>query len=423
MSLLFKPVDWSYQASLYEVNLRQYTPEGTFKAFGKSLARLRAMGIDVLWFMPVTPISRVGRLGSLGSYYACSDYTSTNPEFGSLDDFKSLVKRAQALGFKVIIDWVANHTGCDHHWTKDHPEYYLRNEKGEFYDSHGWQDVIDLNYYNSGMRQSMIDSMKFWVRECNIDGFRCDMAHLVPLDFWRDARRALEEMKPLFWLAESEVPIYHEVFDVTYTWTWMHKSQDFTKGKISLDDLRNVLRDDATKFSPESFRLFFTANHDENSWNGTEYEKYGDAAKPLAVFSATWKGIPLIYSGQELPNQKRLKFFDKDPIEWKEECALDAFYRSILAIRKKNIAVTAAPDSEAILISTSADQQVLAFLRKKNKNEVLVLLNLSAVNIDGQVTDNMVEGKFKDSFSGKGKDFSKDRSFQLKPWDFLVFEK
>ena len=381
------------------------------------------MGIDVLWFMPITPISMIGRQGSLGSYYACSDYTSANPEFGSLEEFKNLVKRAQALGFKVIIDWVANHTGQDHHWVKDHPEYYIRNERGEFYDTHGWQDVFDLNYYNGGLRASMIAAMQFWVKECKIDGFRCDMAHLVPLNFWREARKSLEELKPLFWLAECEEPIYHEVFDASYTWTWMHKTQDFTKGKISLADLKNVLLDDARKFPASAFRLWFTANHDENSWNGTEFEKYGEAAKPLAVFSDTWKGIPLIYSGQELPNPKRLKFFDKDPIEWKEELSLESFYKSILGVRKKNPALYAAEDTEAILLNTTADQQVLAFLRKKNANEVVVLLNLSAVNIDAQILEKQVTGKFKDSFTSKQKDFSKDRSFQLKAWDFAIFEK
>jgi glycosidase len=373
--------------------------------------------------MPITPISLAGRLGSLGSYYACSDYTSTNPEFGSVDDFRNLVKKAQTSGFKVIIDWVANHTGFDHHWTKDHPEYYMKNEKGEFYDSHGWQDVIDLNYYNGALRESMIAAMKFWVNECNIDGFRCDMAHLVPLDFWREARTQLDELKPLFWLAECEVPTYHQVFDASYTWTWMHKSQDFAKGKISLADLKNVLLDDAVKFPSPASRVWFTSNHDENSWNGTEYEKYGDAAKPLAVFSATWKGIPLIYSGQELPNQKRLKFFDKDVIEWKEECALESFYKFLLALRKKQPALGARPETESFLITTSSDQQVLAFITRKDANQVLVLLNLSSVNIEGALSDVNVSGKFKEVISGKQVDFSRDRSMQLKPWEYMIFVK
>ena len=420
---IFKEVDWAFQTNIYEVNVRQYTPEGTFKAFAKHLPRLKGMGVETLWFMPITPISEAKRLGSLGSYYACCDYTSVNPEFGSLDDFRSIVKKAQSSGLKVIIDWVANHTGYDHHWTKDYPEYYLKSDKGEFYDSHGWQDVIDLNYYNSALRESMIAAMKFWVSECNIDGFRCDMAHLVPLDFWREARTQLDELKPLFWLAECEVPTYHEVFDASYTWTWMHKSQDFTKGKISLSDLKNVLIDDALRFPPPATRLWFTTNHDENSWNGTEYEKYGDAAQALAVFSATWKGIPLMYSGQELPNQKRLKFFDKDVIEWKEEFALEPFYKTLFSLRKKNAALSARPEAECFLVKTTAEQQVLAFMRKKDDNQVLVLLNLSAVNIEGFILEESVTAKMKEVFSGKQVDFSKDKSFQLKAWDYAIYVK
>ena len=423
MSLLFKPVDWSYQTSLYEVNVRQYTPEGTFKAFSKHLTRIRNMGIEVLWFMPITPISVAGRQGTLGSYYACSDYTNTNPEFGTVEDFKALVKKAQSLGLKVIIDWVANHTGCDHHWIKENPGFYIHNEKGELYDRNGWQDVVDLNYYNGGLRAAMIDAMTFWVKECNIDGFRCDMAHLVPLDFWREARTKLEETKQLFLLAETETPIYHEVFDASYTWTWMHKTQDFVNGKIGLRDLRNVLIDDANRFPAEAFRLWFTANHDENSWNGTEYEKYGEAAKALAVFSVTWRGIPLVYSGQEIPNLKRIQFFDKDPIEWKPELTMEPFYKSLLQIRKRNVAISAAIDAACIFITTSADQQVLSFLRRKGNNEVLVLLNMSSANIDAQITDQQVTGKFKDALAAKQKDFTKDRAFQLNAWDYAVYEK
>ena len=423
MSLLFKPVEWSYRTNIYEVNLRQYTLEGTFRAFSKHLPRLKDMGIEVLWFMPVTPISSVGRQGSLGSYYACSDYISTNPEFGSLDDFKFLIGKAQGLGFKVIIDWVANHTGCDHHWTKDHPEFYMRNEQGEFYDSHGWKDVIDLNYYNGDLRKAMVESMQFWVRECNIDGFRCDMAHLVPLDFWREARKQLDNMKPLFWLAECEVPIYHEVFDGSYTWTWMHKTEDFIKGKISLEELKNVLLEDGRRFPPTAFRVWFTANHDENTWNGTEYEKYGAAARQLAIFSCTWNGLPLIYSGQEIPNLKRLKFFDKDPIEPENEFALHEFYKTLLTLRKNNSSLTADSNTETFFVKTSFEEQVMAFLRKKNEKEVLVLLNLSARNVDGEIKDPIITGKFKDVFSGIQKDFSTEQSFHLKQWEFSVFEK
>ena len=225
----FTAVAWSYNTNIYEVNLRQYTYEGSFNAFAIELPRLKDMGIEILWFMPITPISIEKRKGTLGSYYACSDYTDTNPEFGSLDDFKRLVNDAHQLGFKVIIDWVANHTGWDHRWTIEHPDYYLKDGTGEFTERNGWDDVIDLDYTNPQLRIAVIDAMKFWVEEFDLDGFRCDMAHLVTLDFWKQARAALEPIKKLFWLAECEEISYHDVFDTTYTWRWMHRTEQIWK--------------------------------------------------------------------------------------------------------------------------------------------------------------------------------------------------
>src|SRR5579871_2396781 len=223
MAKLFPAVEWSYNSNIYEVNLRQYTYEGSFNAFANELPRLKDMGIEILWFMPITPISIEKRKGTLGSYYACSDYTATNPEYGSLDDFKNLVLYAHQLEFKVIIDWVANHTGWDHRWTIEHPDFYVKDASGNFTERNGWDDVIDLNYDNPALRRAMIDAMKFWIEKFDIDGFRCDMAHLVTLDFWREAKTTLEPVKNLFWLAECEEISYHEVFDATYTWRWMHK--------------------------------------------------------------------------------------------------------------------------------------------------------------------------------------------------------
>ncbi|HQD11087.1 MAG TPA: alpha-amylase family glycosyl hydrolase, partial [Flavihumibacter sp.] len=219
----FVPLSWTHHSNIYEVNLRQYTLEGSFNAFARELPRLQNMGVQILWFMPITPIAIDKRKGTLGSYYACGDYTSTNPEYGSLDDFRQLVQQAHELGMKVIIDWVANHTGYGHTWTLTHPEYFRKNERGEFYDANGWDDVIDLDYTNVDMRHAMMDAMDFWVRETDIDGFRCDMAMLVPLDFWVEARRQLDQRKKLFWLAECEELNYHDAFDATYAWEWMHK--------------------------------------------------------------------------------------------------------------------------------------------------------------------------------------------------------
>jgi len=225
MAVHFKTVDWAVNTNIYEVNIRQYTPEGTFNAFAKHLPRLKDMGVDILWLMPITPISVAERQGTLGSYYACSSYVQINPEFGNLADFKKLVDEAHILGIKLIIDWVANHTGYGHEWTINHADWYMKDAAGNFTEENGWKDVIDLNYDVAPMREAMIKAMQYWVTECDIDGFRCDMAHLVPLDFWMGARKQCDRLKPLFWLAECEEVKYHDAFDVSYAWQWMHTTE------------------------------------------------------------------------------------------------------------------------------------------------------------------------------------------------------
>ena len=353
--------EWKNSANIYEVNIRQYTNEGTFNAFAKNLPRLKDMGVKILWLMPVTPISEEKRQGSLGSYYACSDYVSINPEFGDIDDFKNLVQQAHDLDMKLIIDWVANHTGCDHHWRNEHADWYEHDAAGNFIERHGWVDVIDLNYQNKNMRAAMIECMKYWITECDIDGFRCDMAHLVPLDFWVEAKQQCETIKQLFWLAECEVPEYHKVFDVTYAWRWMHATENLVKNYGSLQDIKDVLKV-YQDYPKDALKLLFTSNHDENTWNGTEYEKYGEAAKAFAVFTFTWACMPLIYSGQELPNLKRLKFFDKDFIEWNNnQPELEDFYKRLLTLKSSNKALHETGNIN--VLPTEFNERIFAFLR------------------------------------------------------------
>jgi alpha-amylase len=419
MNIHFEPVRWSLNTNLYEVNLRQYTGEGTFQAFGSELPRLRDMGVKVLWFMPITPISKEKRLGSLGSYYACSSYTQTNPEFGTIQDFKQLVNKAHELGFKVIIDWVANHTGWDHEWVTSNPAFYKVDTAGNFYDNNGWQDVIDLNYYDHSMRRAMISSMEFWVTACNIDGFRCDMAHLVPLDFWRDARRHLDKVKPLFWLGETEHLNYQYVFDCSYAWNFMHASENFAKKKIGIDELKSTLLDYQKKKLPQTNYLFFTSNHDENSWNGTEYEKYGSAALPFAVLIATWNGLSLVYSGQEIPNRKRLNFFEKDPIQWNWTNELHNFYKTLNELRSS----FDKERTEVLLLTPSGDRQVLSFLKISKSKQVLVLINFSDAVQNIQLEDSSVNGMYQEIFTSKKYEAQAFKSLTIEPWKYLVFKK
>ena len=424
MSDVFRPVEWIRSSNVYEVNLRQYTPEGTIEAFARHLPRLKDMGIEILWFMPITPISRERRLGSLGSYYACSDFTAVNPEFGSLEDFAGLVRQAHELGMKVLLDLVANHTGWDHRWTREHPEYYRKNAEGQFYDGHGWADVIDLNYDNPDLCRAMIEVMKFWIGHCDIDGYRCDMAMLVPLPFWREARTEVDKQKKLFWLAECEEIAYHEVFDATYTWKFLHKMEAVWRKETDVYGLEEVLHYYDTMFPPGGMRVYFTTNHDENSHSGSEYERMGDAAKPFAVLCCTWNGLPLIYSGQELPNLKRLKFFDKDQIDWTGNCSLHEFYKTLLALRRRNPAMRAGdPAVTTHLLNVQEGNRCLAFARRSGDDQVVVVLNISPGPLNLAVSELLLQGCFADIFTGRVFESAALPTINLEPWGYAVLEK
>ena len=421
--------DWKHTTNIYEVNVRQFSKEGTFKAVEKELPRLKKMGVETLWFMPITPIAQKNKKGTLGSQYAAQDYTSINPEFGTLEDFKSVVNEAHKMGFKVIIDWVANHTGWDHVWTKTHPDFYLMDPKtNDFQIASGMDNIIELDYKNPKMREAMIEAMKYWVRETDIDGFRCDLASWVEVDFWQQAKPEVETIKPLFWLGEYDEldnPDYATVFDASYSWKWMHLTKEFYQKKLPITDLTNLLSQ-YSAIGNKSMRAWFTTNHDENTWNGTEYEKYGEMAKTLAVFSATWNGVPLMYNGQELPLlNKRLEFFEKDPIPWNGENKLENFYKKLFELKSKNPALRGGDDQATTqILQTSAPDQVLAYLRKNGNDEVLVILNLSdAQHLKVQILDETVKGKFKSIFSGLTTDFDAKPTIEMYKWEYIVFEK
>lgn len=419
MTPRFTKVHWAAHAVIYEVNIRQYTPEGTFHAFAAHLPTLKDMGITVLWLMPVTPISEKGRQGSLGSYYACNSYTAINPEFGTADDLRWLISQAHDLGMRVIVDWVANHTGMDHHWTQEHPEFFIRDEHGNFTERNGWVDVIDLNYQQPALRTAMIDAMQYWIHNFDVDGFRCDMAQLVPLDFWEEARLCCETIKPLYWLAECEDVHYHQVFDTTYAWEWMHVSELYTRGEDTLQRIRDVLHK-YSQYPEGATKLYFTSNHDENSWNGTEYEKYGMAAKAWAVFACTWQGIPMVYSGQELPNQKRLAFFERDPIERIGPPALFEFYRSLLQLKATHPALST--EAETFILPTEHPNELLCYFRRSGEERVLVLLNVSNESrLQVTVTHEWMEGRYRSLFSGLSYNFQQTTHFELQAGEYLIY--
>ncbi|RYG03082.1 MAG: 1,4-alpha-glucan branching protein [Chitinophagaceae bacterium] len=415
MSIAFPTIAWAKGTNIYEVNVRQYTPSGTLKAFAEHLPRLRDMGVDIIWLMPVTPISIEGRQGTFGSYYAASSYTQIDPFYGTEDDFRDVITKAHDLGLKVIIDWVANHTGYDHEWTVKFPHYYIKDEQGQFTRRHEWMDVIDLDYDNPELRTEMINSMKHWIMKYDIDGFRQDMARTVPLDFWLDARGECDTVKPLFWLGECEVLKYHEVFDLIYGWELMRAIDKYFKKEQSFDVVREVI----VKYmhSPAgSGKLLFSSNHDENTYWGTEYEKYGSSALALAVFTCTFPGTPLVYSGQELPNKERLSFFEKDCIKWTGTFELNDFYRTLLMLRKKNPALH---DGASILL-IRAEQGELIYLCRNSIHSVLVILNLRDEAAEITLDHPAVSGEYYDVFGTGVIKINRRKQFQLDSGGYVL---
>jgi glycosidase len=423
-STTFSHPKWSKQSNVYEVNLRQYSPEGTIKAFEKSLPRLKQMGVEILWFMPVTPIGVMDRkenASELGSYYAVKNYKEINPEFGTMEDWKSMVKNAQAMGFKVITDWVANHSAPDNPWMTTHPDFYAKDSAGNVIAPFDWTDVRKLDYGNRELRDSMIAAMKFWINETGIDGFRCDVAEEVPLDFWKECITELRKMKPVFMLAEGETPgLHHAGFDATYAWSMMHLMADVYSGKQSVSYFDSVLNHSISVFPKNAYRLYFTSNHDENSWNGTEFEKYGDASKAFAVFSQTmYQSIPLVYSGQEVPNKKRLKFFIKDPIVW-DKYEMAPFYNTLLHLRKNNKALSA--DAAFKKLVTANDVAIYSYVRQKGKDRVAVILNLSGRPQQFTIKEEEIYGSAKEVFAGNREKLNRNHVYSLAPWGYLVYE-
>jgi alpha-amylase len=411
-------------SNMYEVNIRQYTPEGTFNAFAAHLPRLKDMGVEILWLMPIHPIGIVNRKGTLGSYYSIQNFETVNPEFGTVKDFKSLIEKVHALNMKIIIDWVANHAAWDNVWTKTNPEFFMHDEQGNFKNAFDWDDVIQINHTNVEQQKAMIAAMKYWVTNFNIDGFRADMAHLIPLQFWINARMQISPFKKdLIWLAETEEIDYHQAFDVSYTWKWMHITEQFVKKEKSLWDCLALLQEYKRDFPANALRLFFTSNHDENSWNGTEYDKYGILAKAFAVFACTYMGVPLLYSGQELPNTKRLQFFDKDEIAWQPNVELHDFYKTLLPLRKRKNNLYSAVDTSIYFFEELLSKNILAYQLKNEEEEVMVFLNMNTVGILEYLNLPNITGMYKDIFTGMDVEMPHKYLLELEEGGYCVFEK
>lgn len=414
--------EWSYNANIYEVNTRQFTSEGTFNAFRRHMPRLKEMGVDILWFMPVTPIGEVNRKGSLGSYYSVKDYKAVNTEFGTMEDFIELVEEAHKLGMYVILDWVANHTAWDNHLVYEKPEWYTRDSLGNMISPYDWSDVVQLNYEVPEVWNYMIEAMQFWVEVANVDGFRCDVAFMVPTEFWNRARRELEEIKPVFMLAEAEEPEHHEfAFDMSYGWAMHHVMNDVAAGKKNANHIDSMIQVYQERFPPEAILMHFTSNHDENSWAATEFTRLGDGVLTFAVLKSSIPGMPLIYNGQEAAMDKMLAFFEKDEIDW-SEIPYEDFYRELLTLKHRVPALwNGIHGGSYTRISTGENEKILAFMRRKGDSEVFVILNFSDEVVETSLKGKLYQGEFKTAFINETISFKPNSRLVIAPWEFRVY--
>lgn len=427
-------------AVIYEVNIRQYSEQGTFEEFTKDIPMLKELGVNIIWAMPIFPISKTKRKATggdfayliedkekrdkmLGSYYAVSDYGKINPEFGTIDDFRNLVDTAHENGMYVILDWVPNHTGWDHEWITTNPEYYTQNENGEIIDpinpdsgeSWGWADVADLNYDNKNMRREMIDEMLYWIKDENIDGFRCDVASAVPLDFWEEAISKIRDEKDVFMLAEAEEPELvkgNRLFDMVYAWERHHIFNKMANEENAIEIWDKIMEKESERFESDDILMSFVTNHDENSWNGTIRERMGDASELLTALSYISPGMPLIYSGQEYDLDHRLLFFEKDEIP-KTKKIMWPLLQKLGKLKKENPALHTGIDASNYKKINVANPEILAFERSKGTDSVIFLGNFSK---NSQEINNIFSG----SFNYFNNVIENSEKLVFEPWGFKI---
>lgn len=417
--------DWVKNATLYELNIRQFSGEGNFKAVEKQIPRLKKMGIDIIWLMPIHPIGEVHRKGSLGSYYSVKDYYAVNPEFGTEEDLRNLIKTIHDEGMYVILDWVANHTSWDNGLVHLYPEWYMKSRKNTFQSTRwrDYDDIIELNYTHPDLRKYMTDAMKYWIQEFDIDGYRCDIASFVPLDFWENVRTELDEIKPVFMLAEAEdKELHRRAFDATYNWTLWNFLHPIALFNTSVKTMAEAyLAEHVSIFPKEGIRMNFIDNHDKNSWEGNQYTNFGEALHACTVFSVMMDGIPLVYSGQEAGLNRSLEFFEKDPIDWKPHENAE-LYSILFDLKHKNQALwNGSHGGEMVRIMNDKMEQVISFVREKNGDRVLCFINLSKENLLVQFDTSFDQGIYTDLFTGISKEVLGTTLLDMQPWEYKIY--
>jgi len=418
--------EWSRNAAIYQINTRQFTPEGTFTAAMAHLPRLKELGADIIWLMPVQEIGLKHRKGSMGSPYSIRDYYSVNPDLGDLESLKQFIARAHELGLYVILDWVANHTAWDNPLAEQHPEWYSRNWNGEFHSPPwtDWSDVIRLDYSQSGLRRYMTDVMKWWVAEVGMDGFRCDVAGFVPLDFWNNLRAELEAIRPVFMLAEWDTRDLHaQAFDATYAWDWHNAVHEIAVGKADVGSLGGYYYRNNNAWPADGMRMLFVSNHDKNSWDGTQFELFGDALENAIVLSVISEGIPMVYNGQEAGNPKRLAFFEKDTIEWQEH-PIGGLYQRLLELKKSNTALWNGHWGATMMqVPNNAPAHVFSFVRSNQSDKIFAAFNFSAQPRSVTFGESLFHGSYIDFSSSDPVEMGADSTLDMPPWSFRVLYK
>ena len=368
---------WFNDQTIYEVNIRQYTEEGTIRAFRSHLPRLKSMGVGILWMMPIHPIGEINRKGTLGSYYSVKNYYEINPEFGTLNEFKNLVDEIHEHGMYVIIDWVANHTSWDNSIVGSNPEWYTKDLNGNFMPPKDtdWSDVVDLDFSKNPLRRYMIDAMKYWIKEIDIDGFRCDVAGMVPNDFWKKSIKELNQIKPIFMLAEWEDPQLLEAgFNADYNWTLYHNLKDIASGTKSILSLQNYLKKNPKSYPKMAIRMNFLDNHDENSWGRVMIHHFGSLVYPMMTLNFTLPGIPMIYSGQEAKLAKKLEFFEKDTIDW-NDFKDQEFYTKLINLKKSHSVFWT--NNKNIKFLDGLEKDIIGFKRWNDESSYIIIINFS----------------------------------------------
>lgn len=427
---MYKNPEWSYSAILYEMNIRQFTTEGTFRAASERLPFLRSIGADAIWLMPIYPIGEEDRKGSLGSYYSIRDYKGVNPEFGSEADLRDFITKAHALGIKILFDWVANHTARDARWISERPvDWYERDSEGRAKVPWDWSDTAKLNYANREVWRGQIDAMRYWVEQFGIDGFRCDMAMLVPIEFWQEASAELHSIKSdIFMLAEAEEDnLFERAFNMSYQWNIHHIMCDIAKGARRVWDLRNAMHAERQRYPREAMRLSFTSNHDENSWSGSEQSRFGRALEVMTAMTFLMPStMPLIYTGQEVGYDHSFAFFDRDPIPeelYKEGYATE-LYRRLADLKHSQRALDSGErGGDVIEIENNAKDCMMTFVREVADSRVVAIVNLSPYTIHADFRTGIYAGKYRDAISGERVILDEHVERDIAPWHYQILVK